>query len=107
MPRLEMHGLGGTDTEQDSQYFVTAYALRQRWVEAGAALLNKAKVEACGVGDGLQMIRRSEITVIAGNRRKLARAQSGNCLREGVAKIGIHVIAAVARPPARVHGQLH
>jgi hypothetical protein len=100
LPALsKMHRFGGTDTEQDAQRLVAGDPLRQRRVKAGAPLLDKPEVKACRIGDCLQMVRRSEVAVVAGNRRKLAHTQSLDCLRESVAEIGILIVAAVARPP--------
>ena len=45
--------------------------LRERRVEAGAALLDEGEVEAGRVGDRLEVVGRGEVVVASGNRRKL------------------------------------
>ena len=51
LPGLEMHRLGWADAEQDSQNVRMGDPLSQLRIDAGAALLNKGKVEPCGEGD--------------------------------------------------------
>src|SRR6266480_5138779 len=53
VPRLKVHCFGGPDTEQDSLRLREADPLRQRWIQTGAALLDKPEVEAGRVGDRL------------------------------------------------------
>ena len=66
-----MHGLGWTDTEQDSQDVYTGYPLGQGRVEAGAALLDKREMERRRVGDGLDVVGRSEVGIRTGDCRML------------------------------------
>ena len=86
VPRLKVHCFGGPDTEQDSQHFRVGDPLSQRWIQAGAALLDKSKVEAGRVGDRLQMVRGTEVGVVSRNGWKLPVQISlgwlaGKCLR--------------------------
>src|SRR5258708_9641460 len=76
-------------------------------IQARASLFDGPKMESGGVGDGLDVLVGHEVVVVAGDGRMLADGESGNCLVEGVAEVGILVAAAVARPPACVHGKLH
>src|SRR6266702_4945591 len=107
MPGLKMGCLGGADTQQDAQHFWMGDPLSQRWVEAGATLLDKTKVEARCVGNRLEVILRVQVGIVSGNRRKLPCKQPRDGLREGVTEIGILGAAAVAGPPTGVHGELH
>ena len=50
---------------------------------------------------------RSQVGVVSRNGWKLPCDQTRDGLRECVSEIGVLVIAAVARPPTRVHGKLH
>ena len=52
-PSLKMHGLGGTDADQDAQDFRMCRPLRQRGIQAGPTLFNGRKVETCRVRDRL------------------------------------------------------
>src|SRR5436305_8887715 len=107
MPGLKMGGLGGADTEQDAQNLWIGDPLSQRWVEAGAALLDEGKVEARRVGDRLDVVLGGQVGIGPGNGRKLAFTQTRDGLRERVTEIGVLCAAAVARPPASVHGESH
>ena len=107
VPGLEVHDLGAADAEQDAQHLRVGDPLGQRGVEAGAALLDEREVEARRVGDRLEVVRRGEVGVGSGNRRKLPLSQAWDGLRERVAEVGVLRVAAVARPPTRVHGELH
>jgi hypothetical protein len=55
LPGLEMHGLGRANAEQDSQDHRIGDLQGQGRIEAGAALLDRGKMECRGVGDGLNM----------------------------------------------------
>ena len=107
MPGLKMGGLGGADTEQDAQHLWTGDPLRQRWVEAGATLLDEGKVEARRVGDRLNVVLGGQVGIGPGNGRKLPFTQTRDGLRERVTEIGVLCAAAVARPPTGVHGESH
>ena len=80
MPGLKVRCLGWADTEQDAQHFRIGDPLRQRWVEAGATLLDKPKVEARRVGDRLDVVLRSA-------RSPSCLGMAGNCplLKPGMA----------------------
>jgi hypothetical protein len=58
-------------------------------VEAGTSLLDEAKVEAGRIGDRLQVVAGAEVVVAAGDRRELPGTEARDCLREGVAKVGV------------------
>src|SRR5437870_13191384 len=107
MPGLKMGGLGWADTEQDAQHFQIGDSLGQRWVEAGAALLDIPKVEARRVGDRLDVVSGGEIAIVSGNRRKLPFTQTRDGLRERATQIGVLRAAAVSRPITGIHGELH
>src|SRR5260370_19712028 len=102
-----MHCLGWADTEQDTQHFQISDPLSQRWVEAGATLLDKPKMERRRVSDRLDVISGGEIVIVSGNSRMLSNMQARNRLVKGVPEIGVLRAAAVARPPTGVHGELH
>ena len=80
MPGLKVHRLGWADTEQDAQHFCTGHSLGQRRVKAGAALLDKRKMEARRVGDGLNVVIGRKVVIISGNGWKLPFQQTRNCL---------------------------
>src|SRR5258708_38909157 len=107
MPGLKMGCLDWADTEQDSQNFQIGDPLSQCWVEAGATLLDKPKMEARRVGDRLDVVSGGEVAIVSGNRRKLPFTQTRDGLSERVTEIGVLRAAAVARPPTGVHGELH
>jgi hypothetical protein len=88
MPRLKVHGLRGTDTEQDAQHFQIADPLSQRWVEASATLLNKPKVESGCVGDRLEVVLRGQVGIGSGNGRKLPFQQTRDGWWERVSEEG-------------------
>src|SRR6266436_9549796 len=67
MPRLEVRGLDWANTEQDAQHLQTGDSLSQRWVEAGAAFLDIAKMEARCAGDRLDVVLWGQVTVVSGN----------------------------------------
>src|SRR5690348_11510911 len=107
MPGLEVRCLGGTDTEQNAQHFGIGHALRQRWVEAGAARFDKGEVETCRISDCLDVIAGSEIAIVSGNGRKLPLQQTWDGRSERVAEIWVLVATAVPCPVRRVDGELH
>jgi hypothetical protein len=49
-----VHGLAGSNTEQDSQYFEIRHLLSECRIETGAALLNKSEMEARRKGNRLE-----------------------------------------------------
>ena len=59
------------------------------------------------VRDRLQVLVRPQIVVAARNRRVLSHGQVRDGLRQAVAQVRVLRVAAVARPPAGVDGQLH
>src|SRR5262249_6317498 len=83
--------------------------LSQLRIEAGAPLLDKRKVESRRVGDRLNVLRRIEIIICAGNTRKMSGTQPryGLRKREPRIEIGILRAASVARPPTRIHFEQH
>src|SRR5712692_1735134 len=107
MPRLKMGCLGGGGTNKKTKHFRMGDPLSQRGVEAGATLLDKPKMEACRVGNRLEVILRVQVGIVSGNRRKLPLQQTRDGLREGVTEIGVLRTAAVPGPPTGVHGELH
>ena len=52
-------------------------------------------------------LRRPQVVVAAWDGGELPRGEAGDGLREGVAEVGVLRVAAVARPVARVDGELH
>ena len=108
-PGLKMHGLGGTDADQDSQHFDTAGPLRHRRVEAVATLLDGRKVESRRVGDCLDVVGRGQVGIGPGDCRELPAVQA----RDGLwklkpwIKVGILGAAAVASPPTGIERELH
>src|SRR5713226_3983537 len=106
-PGLKVHGLGGTDAENDAQNIGMGDALSERWIKAGSALLDGSKVETRSIGDCLNVVVRREVVVGPGNGRMLAHIQSGDALIEGVAEIRVLVADAIARPPTGIHSELH
>src|SRR5216684_3915805 len=82
MPGLKMGCLDWADTEQDAQDFQIADSLSQRWVEAGATLLDKPKMEARRAGDRLDVVSRGQVAIVSGNRRKLPSTQTRDGLNE-------------------------
>ena len=63
-------------------------------------------MESCRVGDRLKVVSGSEVTVVSGNRRKLPRTQTRDCLTKRVTEVGVLCSAAVPSPPTGVHGEL-
>ena len=66
-----MHGLGGADADQDAQDFRMCRPLCQRGVQAGATLFDGWKVETSCVGDRLQEVRITCVSIGPGNCRVL------------------------------------
>ena len=97
---------------QDSQNFQIGHLLSQRGIQAGAALLDKPKVESRRVGNRLQMIGdgavrvQSEVVIVPRNGGVLTFGEIRDGVLERVPEIGILGIIAVARPPSGVHGEL-
>ncbi len=80
MPRLKVRCLDWADTEQDAQHFQISGPLSQRGVEAAAPLFDKPKMEACRVGDRLDVVSGGQIGIRSGNGRKLPfLGMAGNC----------------------------
>src|SRR6266566_2091402 len=107
VPGLEVRCLDRADTEQDAQHLETGDSLSQRWVEAGAALLDIPEMEARCAGDRLDMVSGGEVTVVSGNGWKLPSKQTRNGLSEGVTEIRVLRATAVAGPITGVHSKLH
>src|SRR5258707_7882606 len=82
LPSLKVHCLAWTDTEEDSQNFWVGYSLSKLRVEAGATLLNKAKVEARREGDRLDQVSVVRVSISSGNSRMLPNIQTRDCLSE-------------------------
>src|SRR5207302_2249643 len=79
MPDLEVGRLRRADAEQDAQHFETGHALRQRRIEAAAALLDEGEMKTGSVGDGLSVgINRGDsaadhqLTVVSRDGREFA-----------------------------------
>ena len=53
------------------------------------------------------MPARAKVVIAAGDRGELPGREARHRLREGVAEVGVLRVAAVARPVARVDGELH
>src|SRR5229473_2775947 len=70
-PGLEMHSLGGTNADQDSQNFRMRCALRHRGIEGGATLFDGRKVETCRIRDDLKEVGIAGVGVGPGNGRVL------------------------------------
>jgi hypothetical protein len=76
-------------------------------------LLNKAKMEARRVGNGLEVSRNAgrgagpHIVIVSGNRREFPLTQPRNGLRECIAEVRVSRAAAIPCPPAGVHRELH
>src|SRR5258708_5099322 len=70
-PSLEMHGLGGTNADRDSQNFRMRCALRHRRIEGGATLFDGRKVETCRIRDDLKEGGIAGVGVGPGNGRVL------------------------------------
>src|ERR1700751_5359242 len=119
LPGLKVHGLARTDAQKDPQNFQISYLLRKSWIEAGAALLNKCKVEPRGEGDCLQMGRDAggkvgadgaagSVSVGSWDGCMLPYIETGNGLNELRAGVKIGVGGApVPGPKAGVDGELH
>src|ERR1700719_3769472 len=82
LPSLKVHRLGGTDAEDDAQNFWVLYPLSKRRVEAGATLLNKAKMEARREGNRVDQVSVACVSISSGNCRMLPNIQGRNWLSE-------------------------
>ncbi len=108
VPHLEVHRLRRADAEQDAQHLHVRNALRERRIEAAAALLDGAEMECGRVDDGEQVVRILGVAVGPRDRGEPAIEQSRNRIRKiVVTEIGIGGAAAIAPPPGRVHRELH
>src|SRR5207248_7324315 len=109
LPGLNVPDLGTADTKEDPENFQAGYLLRERRVEAGATLLNKAKVKSGRESDRLDMVtgivRIAQFGVVSGNGRMLPGFQARDCIRKRRTKIRVGG-AAVAGPPAGIHTEL-
>src|SRR5258706_8871501 len=76
-------------------------------IESTTTSIDKPKMKARRVGYRLDVFRGGEVGIGPGNGRKLPFTQTRDGLRECVTEIGVLRAAAVARPPAGVHGELH
>src|SRR6266516_2425383 len=81
--------------------------LRQRRIKTSATLLDHRKMETRCIGDCLEVIWGVEIIIVSRNGWKLPCTQPRDGLWEGVSKIGVLRVAAIARPPTGVHSELH
>ena len=72
-----------TDAEQDEQHFGIGDSLGQRWVKAGATLLDKCEVKCGRIGDRLNVVPRGQIGICSryGGVLPVARPGTacGNC----------------------------
>ena len=80
LPSLKVHCLGWTDTEEDAQDFWILYPLSELRVEAGATLLNKAKVEARREGDCVDQVGVVCVCISSRNCRMLPNIQARDWL---------------------------
>ena len=64
-----MHGLGRADANQDTYHFLIRRPLRQRGIEAVAALFDRRKMESCRIGDRLKKVGIGRVGIGSGNRR--------------------------------------
>src|SRR5260370_4077611 len=76
LPSLKVHCLAWTDTEEDSQNFWVGYSLSKLRVEAGATLLNKAKVEARREGERLDPVSVVRLSSRSGSGRDMPTVQT-------------------------------
>ena len=70
-PSLKVHRFRRADTQQDAQHLFISDPLRQRWVETGATLFDRAKMKGRCVGDCLDVLRRRQVGIGPGNAREL------------------------------------
>src|SRR2546429_3524285 len=91
---------------------ISGNLLRERRIKAAAALLDERKVETSGARNSLKMIRNAPIGV---QRRLgvglrdcgvLAFREIGHGILESASQVGIVIVAAIARPPGGINGQL-
>ena len=112
MPDLEVHGLAGSDAEQDAQHLKIGHLLSEAGVQAGAALLDESEVESGGVGNGLKMVGdgavriQLQVIVIQRNCRVRMRGEIRDSIFKSSAEVGILDRAPVARPPRGVYLEL-
>ena len=108
LPSLEVHCLGWADTEHDSQHFRIRDALGQRRIEAGAALLNKGKVEPCREGDRFDEVGIVRVGISSGNCGMQPVIQTRDRFSKSGCWIEIRVVvvAAVPTPKARIYSEL-
>jgi hypothetical protein len=103
-----MHRLGWADAEQDSQDHRIRDLQGQGRIEAGAALLDRGKMECRGVGDGLNM----RVILCVGIGSGDCRMRPFEQVRDGLGKdaepveIRIMVWVAVPCPITGVDGKL-
>src|SRR5690242_14354896 len=123
LPSLKVHRLGGADTEHHPQSFRIRYPLSQRWIQAGATLLNKAKVKSRRESDHFEAVGDRAVAQVDGTVRvkddstaRRVSIASGNCRvlphiqthyrlwKERVRiEIGVVRIAAVPAPETGVY----
>jgi hypothetical protein len=72
-----MHGLSGSNADENTQYLDTVGSLCHRGIEAVTSLFDGREVEGCGVRDRLQEIGIRGIGVSSGNGRMLPHARVG------------------------------
>jgi hypothetical protein len=102
-PFLEMRDFVSPDAKGNLEHFGIIHFLTHCRIEAGAALLNHAKVEGCNVCDYLNMIGIVEISV--GDRNSGA-VRYINRLRKCGPRVWIRS-TALARVPTRVNVEMH
>ena len=83
--------------------------MRQRCVEAGAALFDITKVKARGESDRLDVVTGivgvAQFVIISGNGSMLPASQTRDRIREGRTEVRVGG-ASVASPPAGIHTEL-
>ena len=107
-PGLEVHGLGRSNADQNSQDLNAGSPLGHRRIETVASLLDCRKVKACRVCNRLQEVRVLGVVIGSRDRGMLPNCQAWDHLREGEGRIKIRIIgtAPVTSPPTRIYGEL-
>src|SRR3954452_10462218 len=106
LPRLEMHGFGRPDADQDTQDLDVRCPQRHRWIQAVTTLFDCREMKRGGICDHLKEIRISGVAICSGNRGMLSSEQVRHRLWKHMVRIQIRVVIriAVPRPPAGVDG---
>ena len=95
-----MHGLSGSDADQNPQDLHTGSPLRHRRVKAGATLFDGREMECRRVGNRLDVGLRGEVGISSGNCCMGSCGQTRNGLRKlecGI-EIGVSRVASVRKP---------